>query len=160
MWRQHATFCVVCRNHQVMQCSQHNTVILYYVPASGLERYTTTTNNNNKQIFGVVSFESFHHAPMSHLIFLKDQDRIMRFCCLGWWSLILLVCFILLGLACRVGAMGSIYLLCLMTCRLRRLTVWRLIFLGGGGLFSSYRVCIDFSGSFYFFLICVPFLGS
>ena len=73
--------------------------------------------------------------------------------------LILLVCFILLGLACRVGAMGSIYLLCL-TCRLRRLTVWSLIFLGGFILFSNYRVCVDFSGSFYFFLICVPFLGS
>ena len=27
-------------------------------------------------------------------------------------------------------------------------------------LFSNYRVCVDFSGSFYFFLICVPFLGS
>ena len=26
--------------------------------------------------------------------------------------------------------------------------------------FSNYRVCADFSGSFYFFLICVPFLGS
>ena len=25
---------------------------------------------------------------------------------------------------------------------------------------SNYRVCVDFSGSFYFFLICVPFLGS
>ena len=24
----------------------------------------------------------------------------------------------------------------------------------------NYRVCVDFSGSFYFFLICVPFLGS
>ena len=83
----------------------------------------------------------------------------MRFYCLDWRSLILFVCFILLGLACRVGAMGSIYLLCL-TCRLRRLTVWRLIFLGGFVLFSNYRVCVDFSGSFYFFLICVPFLGS
>ena len=30
----------------------------------------------------------------------------MRFYFLDWWSLILLVCFILLGLACRVGAMG------------------------------------------------------
>ena len=56
---------------------------------------------------------------------------------------------------CRVGAMGSIYLLCL-TCRLRRLTVWNLIFLGGVILFSNYRVCVDFSGSLYFFLICVP----
>ena len=74
-------------------------------------------------------------------------------------ALILLVCFILLGLACRVGAMGSIYLLCL-TCRLRRLTVWSLIFLGGFILFSNYRVCVNFSGSFYLFLICVPFLGS
>ena len=55
--------------------------------------------------------------------------------------------------------MGSIYLLCL-TCRLRRLTVWSLIFLGGFILFSNYRVCVDFSGSLYFFLICVPFLGS
>ena len=30
-------------------------------------------------------------------------------------------------------------------------------------LFSNYRVCVDFSGSFYLFLIssqCVPFLGS
>ena len=35
-----------------------------------------------------------------------------------------------------------------------------LIFLGGFILFSNYRVCADFSGSFYFFLICVPFLGS
>ena len=29
--------------------------------------------------------------------------------------------------------------------------------------FSNYRVCVDFSGSFYLFLIfsqCVPFLGS
>ena len=35
-------------------------------------------------------------------------------------------------------------------------------FSGGGYfiLFSNYRVCVDFSGSFYFFLICVPFLGS
>ena len=71
----------------------------------------------------------------------------MRFCCLDWLSLILLVCFILLGLACRVGAMGSIYLLCL-TCRLRRLTIWSLIFLGGFILFSNYRVCVDSSGSF------------
>ena len=55
--------------------------------------------------------------------------------------------------------MGSIYLLCL-TCRLRRLTVWSLIFLGGFISFSNYRVCVDFSGSFYFFLISVPFLGS
>ena len=31
---------------------------------------------------------------------------------------------------------------------------------GGGGVISNYRVCVDFSGSFYFFLICVPFLGS
>ena len=37
---------------------------------------------------------------------------------------------------------------------------WRLIFLGGFILFSNYRVCVDFSGSFDFFLICVPFLGS
>ena len=34
------------------------------------------------------------------------------------------------------------------------------IFLGGFVLFSNYRVCVDFSGSFYFFLIFVPFLGS
>ena len=69
------------------------------------------------------------------------QDRIMRFYCLDWWSLILLVCFILLGLACRVGAMGSIYILCL-TCRLRRLTVWSLIFLGFFSfLFQLSRVC-------------------
>ena len=47
----------------------------------------------------------------------------MRFYCLDWWSLILLVFFILLGLACRLGAMGSIYPLCLI-CRLRRLTVY------------------------------------
>ena len=60
-----------------------------------------------------------------------------------------LVCFILLGLACRVGAMGSIYLLCL-TCRLRRLTVWSLLFLG---VFPNYGVCVDFSGSLYFALI-------
>ena len=33
-------------------------------------------------------------------------------------------------------------------------------FSGGFILFSNYRVCVDFSGSFYFFLICVPFLGS
>ena len=33
-------------------------------------------------------------------------------------------------------------------------------FSGGLILFSNYRVCVDFSGSFYFFLICVPFLGS
>ena len=33
-------------------------------------------------------------------------------------------------------------------------------FLGGFILFSNYRVCVDFSGSFYFFQICVPFLGS
>ena len=64
------------------------------------------------------------------------------------------VCFVLLGLASRVGAMGSIYVLCL-TCRLRRLTVvwWSLIFLGFFLFFSNYRVCVDFSGSFYFFLI-------
>ena len=37
--------------------------------------------------------------------------------------------FYFAGLGCRVGAMGSIYDLCL-TCRLRRLTVWSLIFLG------------------------------
>ena len=64
----------------------------------------------------------------------------------------LLVCFILLGLASRVRAMGSIYLLCL-TCRLRRLTVWSLIFLGVFSFFFIYRVCVDISGSFYFFLI-------
>ena len=34
----------------------------------------------------------------------------MRFYCLDWWSLILHFYFILLGLACGVGAMGSIYL--------------------------------------------------
>ena len=35
-------------------------------------------------------------------------------------------------------------------------------YFSGGGLFyfSNYRVCADFSGSLYFFLICVPFLGS
>ena len=33
-------------------------------------------------------------------------------------------------------------------------------FLGGFILFSNYRVCVDYSGSFYLFLICVPFLGS
>ena len=44
--------------------------------------------------------------------------------------------------------MGSIYLLCL-TCRLRRLTVWRLICLGGFILFSNYRVCVDFSARLY-----------
>ena len=67
----------------------------------------------------------------------------MRFYCLDWWSLILLVCFIFLGLACRVEAMGSIYILC-PTCRLRRLIVWSFIFL----FFSYDRVCDDFSGSF------------
>ena len=30
-------------------------------------------------------------------------------------------------------------------------------FSGGFILFLNYRVCVDFSGSFYFFLICVPF---
>ena len=59
--------------------------------------------------------------------------------------------------------MGSICLVCL-TCRLRRLTVWSLIFLGFFRFFfSNYRVCVDFSGSFYLFFIfsqCVPFLGS
>ena len=35
----------------------------------------------------------------------------MRFYRPDWRSLILLVYFILLGFACRVGAMGSIYLL-------------------------------------------------
>ena len=51
---------------------------------------------------------------------------------------VLLVRFILLGLACRVGTMGSIYLLC-PTCCLRRLIVWGLIFL----FFSYYlsRLC-------------------
>ena len=48
--------------------------------------------------------------------------------------------------------MGSIYLLCL-TCRLRRLTVWSLNFLGFFLFFSKYRVCVDFSGSFYLFFI-------
>ena len=33
-------------------------------------------------------------------------------------------------------------------------------FSGGFISFSNYRVCVDFSGSFYFFLISVPFLGS
>ena len=33
-------------------------------------------------------------------------------------------------------------------------------FSGGFILFSNYRVCVDFSGYFYLFLICVPFLGS
>ena len=32
--------------------------------------------------------------------------------------------------------------------------------MGGFILFSNYRVCVDFSGSFSFFLIRVPFLGS
>ena len=32
--------------------------------------------------------------------------------------------------------------------------------MGGFLFFSNYRVCVDFSGSFYFFLIFVPFLGS
>ena len=32
-------------------------------------------------------------------------------------------------------------------------------FSGGFILFPNYRVCVDFSGSFYLFLICVPFLG-
>ena len=40
------------------------------------------------------------------------------------------------------------------------LTVWSLNFLGGVILFSNYLECVDFSGSFYFLLICVPFLGS
>ena len=32
-------------------------------------------------------------------------------------------------------------------------------FSGGGCFISNYRVCVDFSGSFYFFPICVyPFL--
>ena len=26
--------------------------------------------------------------------------------------------------------------------------------------FPNYRMCVDFSGSIYLFLICVPFLGS
>ena len=77
--------------------------------------------------------------------------------------IVLIFCeFILLVLACRVGVMGSIYLLCL-TCRLRRLTVWSLIFLGFVLFFSNYRVWVDFSGSFYFFLIFsqdLPFRGS
>ena len=33
-------------------------------------------------------------------------------------------------------------------------------FSGGFISFSNHRVCVDFSGSFYFFLIYVPFLGS
>ena len=64
----------------------------------------------------------------------------MRFYCLDWRSLILLVCFIFLGLACRVGAMGSIYLLSL-TCRLRRLTVWSLFLFFIFLLFQLSRVC-------------------
>ena len=49
--------------------------------------------------------------------------------------------------------MGSIYLLCL-TCRLRRLTVWSLIFLLVlFFFFSNHRVCVDLFGCFYFFLI-------
>ena len=42
------------------------------------------------------------------------------------------------------------FLLCL-TCRLRRLTVWSLIFIYY--YFSNYRVCVDVSGSFYFSFI-------
>ena len=81
------------------------------------------------------------------------KDRIMRFYCLDWRSLILLVRFVLLGLACRVVVMGSIYLLC-PTCRLRRLTVWGLIFL----FFFLHTTTIAFvltflSGFFYFPLI-------
>ena len=68
------------------------------------------------------------------------KDRIMRFYCLDWRSLILLVRFVLVGLACRVGVMGSIYLLC-PTCRLRRLTVWGLIFLFFFSILLPSRVC-------------------
>ena len=71
----------------------------------------------------------------------------------------LLVCFILLGLACRVGAMGSIYLLSL-TCRLRRLTVWSLIFPGFFLFFSNYRVCLLFCVLLFifdFFTMCTLF---
>ena len=35
-----------------------------------------------------------------------------------------------------------------------------ILFMGGFILFSNHRVCVDFSGSFYFFPICGPFLGS
>ena len=87
----------------------------------------------------------------------KYKDRIMRFYCLDSSCL-----FHFAWPRVSSGSDGLyIYLLCL-TCRLRRLTVWSLIFLGGFILFSNYRVCVDFSGSsfIFFFRICVPFLGS
>ena len=59
------------------------------------------TNNPHKINTGINRTEYNH-------IYTSYKDRIMRFYCLDWRSLILLVCFILLGRACRVGAMGSI----------------------------------------------------
>ena len=69
--------------------------------------------------------------------------------------------FALLGLARRVGAMGSIYLLC-PTCRLRRLTVWGLIFL----FFPTIALVLTFLFFLFLFFIFhntvlyVPVLGS
>ena len=70
------------------------------------------------------------------------------FFCLDWLSLILLVCFILLGLACRVGAMGYTRYVCFLcpTCRLRRLEPYLFLFF----FISYYRVCVEFS-------VCVVF---
>ena len=84
----------------------------------------------------------------------------MRFYCLDWGSLILLVCSILLGLACRVGAMGF-YLSPLSDMSPATSDCLEPYFSGEFFFFfSNHRVCVDFSESFYFFLISVPFLGS
>ena len=56
--------------------------------------------------------------------------------------------------------MGSIYLPPLSDMSPATSDCLETYFSGGFILFSNYRVCVDFSGSFYFFLICVPFLGS
>ena len=71
----------------------------------------------------------------------------MRFHCLDWWSLILLLCFILLGLACRVGAMGSLYISPLSDMSLATSDCLEPYFSGGIFLLS----CVCFMGSFDFY---------
>ena len=56
-----------------------------------------------------------------------------------WWALSISFVW---HVACDVWLPGALFF-------------WGVLF-----YFSNYRVCVDFSGSFYFFLICVPFLGS
>ena len=70
-------------------------------------RLTLSNNRGRVRILNFVptTFFIINHTTQQ---VQEGKGRTARFYCVDWWSLILLLCFILVDLACRVGAMASL----------------------------------------------------